>query len=126
MKYRKQKEIDLSNKPTRWYSDKQETRVASELNGRKTKNSGATMFDSGDVKTKKWIIECKTKMSDVDSISIKKEWLEKNKAESIIENKPFYTLTFNFGPHSKEDYYIIDKQTFILMKEALEKYIDEN
>ena len=38
-------------KPTRYYSTKQEKKVASTFNGRQTKNSGATPFDSGDVTT---------------------------------------------------------------------------
>ena len=35
------------------------------------------MFDKGDVLVDDWAIECKTKISTSDSISIKKDWLMK-------------------------------------------------
>ena len=35
------------------------------------------MFDKGDVLVDDWAIECKTKTSASDSISIKKDWLIK-------------------------------------------------
>ena len=63
-----------SKKPTRHYSTKQEKYVAKKFNGTRTKNSGATMFGGkGDVLMDKFLLECKTKTSDADSISIKKD-----------------------------------------------------
>ena len=58
-------------KPTRYYSKKQEDAVAKAVGGRRSKNSGATMFDKSDVSTNKFNLECKTKTSHSDSISIK-------------------------------------------------------
>ena len=37
------------NKPTRFYSNKQEKKVAKTLGGKKVANSGATAFHKGDV-----------------------------------------------------------------------------
>ena len=67
--------------PTRYYSKKQEEAVAKATGGRRSKNSGATMFDKSDVSTDKFNLECKTKTSHSESISIKKEWFAKNKEE---------------------------------------------
>ena len=64
-------------KPTRFYSSKQEKTVAKAIGGRQTANSGATPWQKGDVTTKGangFLIECKTKTSASESISIKKEW----------------------------------------------------
>ena len=48
------------NKPTRFYSNLQERKVAKAIGGKQTANSGATAFYKGDVSTDQWLIECKT------------------------------------------------------------------
>ena len=65
-------------KPTRHFSSRQEKTVAKAVGGRQTPNSGATPFAKGDVLTKGangFLLECKTKTSPSESISIKKEKL---------------------------------------------------
>ncbi len=110
-------------KPTRYYSKRQEDYVAKTVGGRTTANSGATMFSGkGDVTTKgaeSFLIECKTKTSNSDSISIKREWFEKNRNEMIFCNKEHQAVVFNFGPDApyNENHYIIDEYLF---KELLE------
>ena len=96
---------------TRDLSNRQEKSVAKAVGGRKSANSGATMFQKSDVSTDKWNIECKSCMKDKDSFSIKKEWLEKNKREALFMGKDYTALAFQFGP-SQENYYIIDELTF--------------
>jgi hypothetical protein len=62
--------------PTRVYSKKQETAVAKSVGGKVQKNSGATLFDKGDVIVSGkngFLLECKTKTTPSESISIKKE-----------------------------------------------------
>lgn len=108
------------SKPTRYYSTKQEKQVAKTLGGTRTKNSGATMFQKGDLTTDDWLIECKTKMSSSESMSIKKEWLEKNLKESLFMGKKYNALAFNFGP-DESNYYIIDEQTFQCLVELLKE-----
>ena len=103
-----QKEKD---KPTRYYSKKQENTVANAVGGKRTPNSGATVFAKGDVVTDNWLLEAKTKTKDSDSINIKKEWFTKNKEESIFMNKEYCGIVFNFGPN-QPNYYIIDELTF--------------
>lgn len=105
--------------PTRYYSNKQEKRVAKEFGGKQTSNSGATPFQKSDVLLDDWNIECKTKTSDSETISIKKEWLEKNNKEGLFMGKKYSALMFNFGPSDKENYVIIDERLFKELQEYL-------
>ena len=109
-------------KPTRYYSSRQEQSVAQAVGGKQTANSGATMFQKGDViineDTTKWSLECKTKTSDCDSISVKKEWFDKNRSESIFMKTDYTAVVISFGP-SSENIYCIDENTFKEMKHAL-------
>lgn len=103
---------DGKTKPTRYYSNKQETKIAKDLGGKKQPNSGATLLGGkGDVKAGDWLIEAKTHTTAKESFSIKKEWLEKNLKESMSEGKKYNALAFNFGPNEKM-YYIVDEATF--------------
>ncbi len=112
--------------PTRFYSKKQENAVAKAVGGKTTANSGATMFGGkGDVVTsgsESFLIECKTKTTSSDSISIKKSWFLKNKQEAIFTGKEHTALVFNFGP-DEENHYIIDEYLF---KELLEHLKENN
>ena len=114
------KEDGSSKQPTRSYSKKQENYVAKKFDGNLTKNSGATMFQKGDVLLDDFLIECKTKMSPSKSISIKKEWIEKNEKESLFMGKKYSSIAFNFGPDEKM-YYIIDEYLFESLLEKLKK-----
>lgn len=106
------------NRPTRFYSNKQEKQVAKVVGGRQTANSGATAFSKGDVFTSDWLIECKTSTSEKASFSIKRDWLDKNKEEAFAMNKDHNALCFDFGPNT-ERYYIVDEKTFLKLKEGL-------
>jgi len=99
------------NRPTRFYSSRQEKAVAKAVNGKQVANSGATAFNKGDITTDKWLIECKTCMKEQKAFSIKKEWLEKNKEEAFAMGKEYSALAFNFGPDTK-NYYIVDEKLF--------------
>lgn len=103
---------------TRKYSKAQEGRVAGLLNGKVVANSGATSFNKGDVTTKNILIECKTIVKPCKSISIKKEWLEKNKKEAFSMGKTSSILAFDFG--DGDDYFIINKNDMIILAEVLD------
>lgn len=112
--YKKSVDKNTEDKPTRYFSNRQEKSVAKAVNGKTTANSGATPWQKGDVLINSevsWLLECKTKTVDSKSFSIKKEWLEKNKLESLFMGKDYSALVFNFGPN-QENYYIIDEFTF--------------
>ena len=105
-------------RPTRYYSNRQEKKVAKTLHGKQVANSGSTAFNKGDVTTDDWLIECKTKTEPSKSYSIKKEMLEKNKEEAFSMGKSYSALVFDFGDGN--NYYVVDEKTFLMMKEALE------
>ena len=101
--------------PTRHYSKKQETAVSQAVGGKVQKNSGATAFDKGDVIVSGkngFLLECKTKTSASESISIKKEWFDKNKQECLLTGTPHQAIVFNFGP-DEENHYIIYEYLFL-------------
>ena len=114
--------FDNKNKPTRFYSNLQEAQVSKRIGGRRTPNSGATAFIKGDIQTKSFIIECKTCTEARESISIKKEWLDKLKKEMMANGKTNFALFFNFGGiYSDENYVIIKEKDFLILKEYMEE-----
>lgn len=107
--------------PTRSYSKKQESAIAKATGGKRTPNSGATPWVKGDILTEQFLLEAKTKTTNSDSISIKKEWFEKNISEAVSMGKPYSALVFNFGPDEpyNKNYYIIDEPLFLELLEYL-------
>lgn len=115
-----QRDKDGKKEPTRFYSKKQENDLAKQFDGERVKNSGATRFAKGDVTLGKWLLEAKTKMTPSKSMTIQKEWLEKNSQEALFMGKPHSALAFNFGPNEK-NYYIIDEELF----DFLVRHVDD-
>lgn len=113
-----------SNKEcTRYFSSRQEKGVAKSLKGKTVPNSGAIMFGAGDVALDNWLIECKTKTTPSESMSIKREWLEKNEEEAFAMQKSHSALCFNFGDvRNAKNYYIISEQEFKRFLKLEEKY----
>lgn len=108
------------NKPTRFYSNRQEKKVAKKVKGFKVVNSGATTFAKGDVVTQDWLIECKTTTAtEKASFSIKREWLEKNREEAFAMNKSYSALAFDFGDGN--NWYVIDEKTFLRLQALQEQ-----
>ena len=111
----RRREKEGTKLPTRHFSSLQEKKVAKTINGKQTANSGATMFGGkGDVLTsgdESFLIECKTKTTNSDSISIKRDWFRKNKEEMVFQGKQHQAVVFNFGPDEpyNENHYIIDE-----------------
>ena len=110
--------MTYNKKSTRYYSSRQEKRIAKAVNGQRVANSGATTFNKGDVGTDTWLFEAKTKTSESQAFSIKKEWLLKNREEMFAMGKSYNALVFDFGDGN--NYYVLDEKTFLMMKEALE------
>lgn len=108
---------------TRKYSKKQEDRIAKVVGGKVNANSGATSFFKGDVRTDHLLVECKTSVKEVKSVSIKKEWLEKLNEERFAMGKQHSVLAFDFG--DGKDYFIIDKRLMSMLLDTLEKYYGE-
>jgi hypothetical protein len=80
------------------------------------------MFQKGDVYSGSFCIECKTATTEKESMSIKKEWIEKLKEEAFASNKENWALAFNFGGlRNKENFYIISEDTFVKLQNLLEE-----
>lgn len=107
------------NRPSRFYSKKQENAVAKAVGGKRTANSGATTFSKGDVSTDEFLIECKTCEKEKASFSIKREWLIKNREEAFAMGKSYSALAFDYGDAKR--YYVIDERLF----KTLVNYLSE-
>ena len=91
---------------TRAKSSQQEKRIAKAMGGRQVVGSGSTPFLKGDVIVDKLFIEAKTKMEPSKSISVKREWLEKAKAQALSTRKEDYAVAISFG--DPKEYYLIE------------------
>lgn len=104
---------------TRYYSDMHEKSVCKALGGNQTANSGANKFTKGDVIIPDvMLIECKTSMTEKNSVSIKKEWIEKNKEEAFSNRLNNSCVCINFGPET-ENYYVISEKLMKVLVETL-------
>jgi len=101
-------------RPTRFYSNKQEKKIAKAVQGQQVANSGATAFKKGDVTTENWLFEAKTKTTESKSFSIKREWIDKNKEEAFAMGKDYNALVIDFG--DGEQFYLLDEKTFLELK----------
>lgn len=108
---------------TRAFSDAQEKAVCRLLNATQQPNSGAGMFRKGDCYQKEasLLIEAKCVETDKSSFSIKKEWIEKNRQEALVQRLSNYCIAFNFGPN-QENHFVINER---LMKFLVDKLIEE-
>lgn len=109
---------------TRAFSDLHEKSVCKALGATQTPNSGAGKWMKNDViqREASLAIECKTSMTEKQSVSIKQEWLMKNKEEAFLNRLDNSCLCINFGP-STDNYYVIDEK---LMKFLVKKLEEEN
>jgi len=112
------KEDGSGKKPTRYYSKQQETSIARATGGKRTPNSGATAWVKGDVLTDQFLLEAKTKTTHSDTITIRKDWFQKNREEAAFMGKHYSALVFNFGP-GEENHYVIDEDLFQVLLEYL-------
>ena len=109
----------MTKKPTRWYSNRQEKKIAHAVSGKQTANSGATPFSKGDVVTQSFLIEAKTVTAEQKTFTLKKEWFIKNKEEAFAMNKPYSALVFDFG--DGEQHYVIDQKLFNKLVKVIEE-----
>lgn len=104
---------------TRYYSERQEKKIAKSVGGKTVANSGAATFVAGDIRTDLFLLEAKTVTKEQKSFTIKKEWLDKNEEEAFAMNKPYSALVFDFG--DGEQHYVINENLFIKLQNYLNK-----
>lgn len=102
---------------TRYYSSKQEKKVAKAVQGKQTANSGATQWSKGDVRNDLFLLECKTHTEPREQFTIKKDWIEKNKEEAFQMGKQYSALVIDFG--DGEQHYLINERLFLTLLEHL-------
>lgn len=116
--------MNKNQSSTRYFSDAHEKSICKALGGTQNANSGAGHFAKGDVVVKEasLLIEAKCCMKPKDSVSIKREWVEKNKVEGFMVRRDNQAVCINFEPDGN-NYYLIDEK---LMKFLVDKLIEEN
>lgn len=102
--------IDKKDRPTRFYSSRQERQVAKALGGTNDVQSGGGHFRKYDVLADEWVIECKTKITPQESMTIHKEWFDKVEEERKDMLKSYAAVCFSFG--NGVNYYAMDEKTF--------------
>ena len=109
---------------TRAYSDAHEKSICKALGGKQTSNSGAGHFNKGDVivESASLLVEAKCCMSPKNSVSIKREWIDKNKQEGFMTRRDNQVVCINFEPDG-DNYYVINER---LMRFLVEKLSEEN
>lgn len=105
-------------RPTRFYSNKQEKKIAKVVGGKQVSNSGATAFDKGDVLTTRFLIEAKTVTKPQKTFTVKKEWIKKNQEEAFAMGKIYSAVAIDFG--DGEQHYIISQKLFDKLIEVLD------
>lgn len=109
---------------SRYYSSKQESYVAMLLGGKTVKNSGAILFDNGDIHVDdiSMTIECKTKMKKSKSFSIQEQHLHDSEYERISQQYQHSALCFSFG-EDEPNYFVLTERD---MKKFVELLREEN
>lgn len=112
-------------RPTRFYSKRQEDRIAKAIKGKRVANSGACRFSKGDVRTEDnlFLLEAKTHTEFKDSFSIKHSWIEKNREEAFQMGKRYSALVVDWG--DGENHYLIDERLFLELLEHLREVNNE-
>lgn len=105
---------------TRYFSDMHEKSVCKLLGAEQVSNSGAGKFKKGDAiqRDASLLIECKSVMQPKNSISIKREWIEKNKEEAFANRLSNSCIAINFEPGG-HNYFVIDETLMRFLVDSL-------
>lgn len=102
-------------------SQRQERTLASKFKGKTQIGSGSRRFNKGDVKTVELLIEAK--QTTKESISIKRDWIEKIWKEAVGYNKT-PALAFEFIDWSTRASRGVEKHWIAVPASFLQKLID--
>ena len=115
--------MTTNKESTRYYSNLHEESVCKALGATKQPNSGAGLWKKGDVvqEDASLLIECKCSMKPKNSVSIKKDWIEKNKVESFFNRNDNTAICINFEPNG-DNYYLINESLMQVLCEKLKEW----
>lgn len=102
---------------TRYYSNKQEKAVAKAIDGKRSANSGASLWQKSDVTNDLFAIECKTHTEFREQFTIKHDWIDKNKEEAFQMGKTHSAIAIDFG--DGVNHYLISEKDFLYLLEKL-------
>ena len=105
------------NFATRYYSNKQEKAVAKAVGGKRSANSGASLWQKSDVTNELFALECKTHTEFREQFTIKHDWIEKNREEAFQMGKRHSALVLDFG--DGENHYLVSERDFKVLLEKL-------
>lgn len=77
----------VNSRPTKYFSNKQESAIAKELNWDTVSGSGAAPCTPGDVVGENWLGECKTHMTTAKSIYFNHDVWDKIKQEAMMKRR---------------------------------------
>ena len=80
------------NQPTKYYSEIQETKIAKALGWERVVASGARNFHPGDIKSDRWLGECKTHTKPSDKVKFTlAEWRKiQSEAQSVMKTPALF------------------------------------
>lgn len=110
------------NFSTRFYSTKQEKQVAKIIDGKRSANSGASIWQKSDVTNDLFAIECKTHTELREQFTIKRDWILKNEEEAFQMGKRYSALAIDFG--DGENHYLISEKLFLELLNYLREESD--
>lgn len=108
----------MNKNSTRYFSNKQEKSIVKGVGGKQTPNSGATPWVKGDILTTNVLIEAKTSMTEKQTFSVPKKWLEKMQEEAFAMGKSYSALAFDYG--DGVNHYVISEKMFKILLEVLD------
>lgn len=103
---------------------RQENRISRDFktiqeDAKRVKGSGRMWNAKGDVSTKQFLIEAKTKAKPSKTITVKREWLDKIDREAFVDGKT-PVLAISFG--DSEDFFVLKGQHFLEICAKLAEY----
>ena len=105
------------NFSTRYYSNKQEKAVAKAIDGKRSANSGASLWQKSDVTNDLFAIECKTHTEFRENFTVKHEWVDKNREEAFQMGKRHSAIVLDWG--DGENHYLISERDFKYLLQKL-------
>ena len=110
---------------TRYYSNIQEQEVANKLGMKQQVNSGATLFEKGDIYDEYSLLDAKTVTKEQSGMRIEYDWFKKLKREAFGMGKELIGIVFRFSPKG-EDFVAVPIDQYREMYECYKENVLDN